>query len=281
MRLKLGRPSEAHADATLAYQLQPTPSRHRLQQRTALGAGRLQALATLQPGDLDDWPDQGRTLAADVRAALDQPGCTAHRLRAVLLSFLGRHSDALVEVERASNANAPTPAEVLLTRALIRHKAGDQPGALADLNQALQLWGDVPAVLEWRGRLLTESNSLAEAFSDLKRAEVANAGPTIHGALARAWTALGRTGDAVNEWTLAHEADSQGPDACLGRARCLLKLGRWDEALADLEAAAALSSDQPARLAQVARTYALCLVRYPDRLTRVLSLARRAAEAGG
>jgi serine/threonine protein kinase/tetratricopeptide (TPR) repeat protein len=289
MRLLLNRGPEAYADAAQALVLQPTLSHRRLEQRTALAARQLNALAAIQPDEIGRWPWQGRRLAKDLGAALDQleptgdrsaneAAYSTHRLRAVLLSALDRHADALAQADRAV-ATAPLAGEALLTRATVRRRAGDKAGALADLDHALRLVGETAPLREARGRLLTEMGRPSDALTDLKNAVLADGGPSVSIAVAEALAELGRTAEAINHWSRALSADPHDPEVLLGRARCCLRLGQWDEALADLETAAALSSSQPRRLAEVAQAYSLCVVRYPDRISRVLTLTRRAAQA--
>ena len=67
--------------------------------------------------------------------------------------------------------------------------------------------------------------------------------------------------------------DSEDPRAYLGRARALLRLGRWDDASADLEQAVGWSRGQPELLARITLAYAGCIPRRPDKLARVADLA--------
>jgi tetratricopeptide (TPR) repeat protein len=93
--------------------------------------------------------------------------------------------------------------------------------------------------------------------------------------------ALGRNGEAADDWSRALAHDDENPDAHLGRAQALLLLGQVDAALADLEKAIALCGPAPRRIRRIALLYAQCLPARPDRLSRVLALAARTLDRGG
>jgi tetratricopeptide (TPR) repeat protein len=88
--------------------------------------------------------------------------------------------------------------------------------------------------------------------------------------------ALGRYEAARQDWSLALDNDPEDPEAYLGRARTLIRLGRPNRALVDLEQAAVWAADNPRLLARIAAAYALCLGSRPDRFPRWLGLAQRA-----
>src|SRR5208283_3239525 len=120
-----GRLAGAEADAAGAFRRKPTPSRERLWVRTLLALGRVEDLSWLdQPDDLPPIPAGGRSLQADLLAALLRldPAAIAprqamarariHRTRAVLASAL-LDSSADVEASRCI-ALAPDWAEAYL-----------------------------------------------------------------------------------------------------------------------------------------------------------------------
>ncbi len=86
---------------------------------------------------------------------------------------------------------------------------------------------------------------------------------------------LNRPEDAVEAWSAALANDPEDANAYLGRARCMRQLGLWENALADLERAAERVSDGSTIFAQTTLDYLACLHARPDRLPRVVELARR------
>jgi tetratricopeptide (TPR) repeat protein len=130
-----------------------------------------------------------------------------------------------------------------------------------------------------RGRLLVEDGHPRAGLAGLDLALVAGAGGRAHSARARALWELGRVEESAAAWTHALRDDPEDADAFLGRARCFVRLGRWDPALADLESAVDWSGDRPTLLARTAVAYASCLPGRPDRLSRVVGLASRAVLA--
>ena len=287
-RLALGRREAAEEDAAGAYRRKPSPSRERLWIRTLLALGRVEDLFWLdRPDELTILPGGGPALRADLRAA-DQrlraltgetrQGSAAssrnHRTRAVILSALG---DPSAEAE-ASRALALTPesADAYLVRARVRRRAGDRQAALADVESALALVPGDPRLLEFRGVLKTELGNPGAALVDLDRAILRGATVTVRVPRARALMALGRDEAARQDWSLALENDPEDPEAYLGRARTLIRLGRPNRALFDLEQAAVWAADNPRLLPRITTTYALCLGSRPDRFPRWLGLAQRA-----
>ena len=81
--------------------------------------------------------------------------------------------------------------------------------------------------------------------------------------------------EAVEAWSAALANDPDDADAYLGRARCMRQLGLWENALADLERAAERVPDGSTIFARVTLEYLACLPARPDRLPRVVELARR------
>ncbi|HZW31247.1 MAG TPA: protein kinase, partial [Isosphaeraceae bacterium] len=284
-RLALGRPDAAEEDAAVAYRRNPSPSRERLWIRTLLAAGRVEDLFWLnRPDDLTILPGGGPALMTDLRAAEQRLRALAegsrgrlphaHRTRAVILSAL---DDPAAEAEATrALALAPESADAYLVRARVRCRAGDRQAALADVESALALMPGDPRLLEFRGVLKTELGNPAAALLDLDRAILRGASGTVRVPRARALMALGHDEAARRDWSLALEKDPEDPEAYLGRARTLIRLGRPNRALVDLEEAAVWVADNPRLLPQITAAYALCLGSRPDRFPRWLSLAQRA-----
>jgi tetratricopeptide (TPR) repeat protein len=198
--------------------------------------------------------------------------------RAALLSALGNHAEALAGADRAV-AIDPLVVEVWLLRAGARRKAADRAGAMRDVESGLALAPGDTRLQTLRGRLLIDAGRPMAALAALDRSLAAGGSGRAHTARALALWELGRYQESTAEWTLALRDDTEDSDACLGRARCFARLGRWDPALADLESAVDWSQDRPAVLARAALLYVSCLTERPNRLSRALGLAARAAIA--
>ncbi len=95
---------------------------------------------------------------------------------------------------------------------------------------------------------------------------------------AEALVALGNHEAAVMEWSLALRRDPELPEAFLGRARAYIQLRKWDLAVADLEQAASWAHSDPRIEFAIVAAYLRCLGKQPDRLPRILTVARRAAD---
>src|SRR4029077_12487465 len=104
-----------------------------------------------------------------------------------------------------------------------------------ELGQALQ--PDEPGLLELRGVLRFEAGDAAEAVVDLNRAIAGSPRNFTFLHKAAALVALGKHEGAIHQWNMALRNDPELPFAFLGRARCYVSLGLWDQALADLEQA--------------------------------------------
>ncbi len=281
-RLALGRPAEAEADAANALRLEWTPSRERLWLRTLLALRRGRDLVAFdRPEDVVLMPSGGAALRADLRATAEKlrrssadPDPLAHRTSAVLLSVLGNPA-AEVEASRAIS-QAPGSTDAYLIRAHIRHRSGDRCGALEDVERGLDLEPNAPRLLVLRGRLKTELGYPKTGLSDLDRAIHHGADGTVHAARATTLMALSQLEPAQTPGRAPWPTTPRTPVPISAAARVALRLHRYDHALADLEQAADWASDHPGLVARITLTYAACLPQRPGRISRVLTLARRA-----
>jgi eukaryotic-like serine/threonine-protein kinase len=285
-RLALGRAMEAEADAESAFLLDASPSHERLWNRTLVAAGRETDLRIDTPDDVALWPASGRALVADLRAAADRlraqkasDGESSPRrclTRAILLSML---ADPAAE-EEASRAVTldPLSAHVRMIRASVRIRAGDALGATADVERGLSLDPTSPRLLELRGVLQAEAGHHEAALADFDGAIRLGAKGRIRRSRAETLIALGRTEQAVDDWSRALAYDAEDPRCYLGRARAFLRLRQTDQALADLEQAAGWNGGRTDLLLPITLTYAVCLRERPDRLPHMLNLVRRFME---
>lgn len=289
VRYSLRKSADAAADAAEAFRLEPTVRRRRLVQRLTIARSSASEIASLDVDDFDRWPAQGPRLRDDLIASLDrlaaeasgsQPPAaySARRARALLLSGLKRHAEALAEVDRLLIVS-PLDPETHLLRALVQRRAGQLTAALGEVERGLDLVRDSPRLRAWRGRLCIELGQPIEGLIDLDRAILADGGQAAHVGRAEALMALGRLEEALREWALVVDDDPDNADAYLARAGCFLSLGNWDQALANLESAALYSGERPRMLARLACAYSLCLRQHPNRAPRVAHFLQRAAIA--
>ena len=283
-RIAQGCGDDALADARAARRLDPTPARDRLLARASLAAGRSIDERLVGPDAIAAWPVGGPPLRADLAAAIERPGAAssdpeptaaaAHRARAAMWSALGEHALASAEGDQAVD-RSPSAISYAV-RAEVRLRSGDRVGASADLARGLSLSPDDPRLLILRGRLATAAGDPESALRWLDRAVFAGGGAPAHTWRARALVALGRDRQAVEAWSSALNEDPDDPESFLGRAQSMRRLGYWENALADLERAAERAADGSRLIARVTLVELACLTARPDRLPRLLQLARRA-----
>jgi serine/threonine protein kinase/Tfp pilus assembly protein PilF len=285
------RPADAMRDADSAVRVDPSPGRARVHLRVALAAGRDDELAIVDPDEIDRLPVAGKQLAADLRAAAerlrvavdrpkstpdDPPAIVAQTTRAAILSALGDHAAAVGEADVLVQLS-PRAADPRLLRARIRRRAGDFDGAAVDARAAIALSPGDPRAKGLLGRLMVDSRRPLDALDTLDAALGSGAGREARLARGLALWELGRASESAADWTLALRDDPEDAAAFLGRARSFIALGRLEQALADLESAADWSGNRPAVLSQIALVYSSCLPARPNRLSRVMGLACRAA----
>jgi serine/threonine protein kinase len=274
-RLVLGRPAEAAADADAAARLAPTPGRARLQARAALAAGRDPDERQLEPDAIAGWPVGGPSLRADLAAAIERldHAEAAHRARAAMLIALGENAAAMAEADRAVE-RSPTAGSYAL-RAEVRLRAGNRAGAMADVEHGLAVDPDDPRLLVLRGRMAIETGDPRTGLRWLDRAVFFGASGRVHAWRGRAMMALGRHERAVDAWSAALADDPDDAESFLGRAKCMRRLGLWENALADLQRAAERAPDGSPVLIRVTLAFVACLPARPDRFPRVVELAGR------
>jgi tetratricopeptide (TPR) repeat protein len=280
-RLLLGQAAQARDDAAELLRQGATPARLRLWTRVALALGRDADLGQLHPDDADRLPVGGLALRRDLRAAADRlrprsdgtGGLPALLTRAAVLSALGAYAEALADADRAVALHPDSP-QAVLTRARVRRRSGDLAGALADAEHGTAVDPDDARLIALRGSLLVETGRPIEGLAALELASTRGAGAPAHAARARAWHDLGRYAEARDAWNQALITDPDDPGAFVGRARAFLRLGQWDQALADLEDATDLAPADPPTRRALFLTYASVLPARPNRLPRVVSLAR-------
>ncbi|WP_165226622.1 serine/threonine-protein kinase [Aquisphaera insulae] len=289
-RIALGKVVAAEEDASSAFRRSPTPARERLWIRSLLAAGRGGELTWLQdPDELGIMPTSGRPLATDLRAALESLAALAERgsptvspapirrARAVILSRLDDPA-AVAEADLAVGLLPDSP-ESHLVRSRVRLRAGRRAAAMEDVEKGLaELPGD-SRFLTMRALLELDSGRASAALHDADRALALGARGGARRTRAEALRRLARLEESDRAWSEAVDEDPEDPRTYLGRAAARLELGRVDEAAADLDRAADWAGDHPTLLAEVVRDYARCVLRRPERRSRLMVLARRVVAA--
>ena len=284
-RLKSGRVGLALADAELAQKMHPSPARERLRERALLAARRFDQLVLESPGEARSLPLGGASLTTDLRAAAvslagiaqgtGDVALAASLNLAVVSAALGRLPQALAAADHAL-VLSPSSARALLIRSRVRAAFGDSKGAWLDVARGLLIEPSDPGLIEQRGILRAGAGQHRLALEDFDSAIFHGALDHAHFHKAQSLAALGATQSAVAEYSRALMRDPEEPRAYLGRSRMLMRQGRWDSALADLELAASWSHSDPWLEIEVVLAHARCLPHRPDRRPRWLSLAQRA-----
>jgi tetratricopeptide (TPR) repeat protein len=116
-------------------------------------------------------------------------------------------------------------------RALVLSALGDDPGALREVEWALNLEGPDPAHLERKGEILgnlEDNEGAIRAYTDAIRGGAVGATPYLErGSIYRK---LGRLEEGLADFEIALQRDPEDPGAHCERARVLRDLGRHEEA---------------------------------------------------
>jgi adenylate cyclase len=156
-------------------------------------------IMTMETEDLDEWRRQSLQ-SAEQAVALDAADAWSHWAMAEATFLNGQFDRTRTHISRALSLN-PNDADVLSVFAFVRAAIGDTAQALRDIEMALERNPSVPAWYNWaKGGVLYLMGQYAEAL--------------------RAFDAYGRPNPSILRW----------------RAATLVKLGRIDEAKADMKA---------------------------------------------
>jgi TolB-like protein len=156
----------------------------------------------------------------------------AHKWRSDVLSFMGRHDEALASVETARILDPLSP-NVLTIHGLKYWITGDDDRALAEWNRALALAEDFPLTLKYTTRLYWSRGEYELFFRELEGLEV-GAVPLLV-PLDRLRTAYSEGGAHA---VLRLQADAPEARAYpMERARWLMELGDLDGAFSALDQA--------------------------------------------
>lgn len=281
--LTRGCPRDALADIDVAAVERLTPHVERLRARTRIALGAWSDVALIEPEDLDALPVGGQALRDDLhrfttnlRGALTSLAGTASlEARLNLAVALAALHDPTAELEAGTAVGlAPLSPRAYLTRARVRRNAGQLDAAREDVERALVLDRGDPRAWELRASIRFATQDLSGARLDLDQSIALGDTPRARALRARVLLRAGDPAAALVDWSQVIANDPDDPRALLGRAETYIALHRWDHALADLELASGWTDGRPDLGFRIALAYARCLGDRPDRLPRLLAIAR-------
>ncbi len=206
-------------------------------------------------------------------------GGRVHRLAGRRALRVGRYADAANEL-RAALAADPESVGIRVDLAYALSHAGARDEALALLEEAYGKAPDDPGVLFNLGSLLAATGRAEAAVPLLRRLVEADPSDTDSRLeLADALAATGALPEALDEYRRAMATGTGGERAILGEAQTLVRMARYGEALARLEAAWAAAPTS----GQLTHALARLLAASPDPTLRdgprAVELAQRVVKA--
>jgi predicted Zn-dependent protease len=275
--LDLGNLVAARHAADQALRLQPTSVHQRLLARIALAGGPPETLVVSDPGELATLPGTETSLHRDLLRIEEGPAPVAFdgRLQeAVLLSALGRQSEAEAEVSRLI-AERPSSSIARRVFAEILCHAHQWERASSEVNSALALEANDSRLWLVSGRIQTELGHSRDARAALDRAIATGAGAKAYAERARMWMQSGFWRQAIGDWNRAVELDPDSPLYYVGRAACLRELGSPLDACAQLQYAADCAEEHPAAWRAIVSEARRVVARNPLRLPLLMTYANR------
>ncbi|MCH8274257.1 MAG: tetratricopeptide repeat protein [Armatimonadetes bacterium] len=231
----------------------------------------LQAAALMHPQDAPVALAHSRALerfrrTADALAALDRgveagaPAAPLLSRKAEILTVLGRADAALEALDHALIADSKYPS-ALLQRAVLRGRAGDPAGALADAEALLPIVPDLPQGHRVRYQSLKELGRIAEAEIAL-----------------REWIAAVKTDPAPYHLLAGVLADRDAHAEAGAVLEALLKLRPGDATALDSLGRAYMSAGRAHRAAEIIQEAVDRGVKSPDLLIRLALAYRQSGE---
>lgn len=231
-----GRPQDAVADVDRVLKLQPENLIARSFRLSVVqGLGDPQEIAdtyAVLADHAEEFVQQARaSIPLSAAGARDSPDAVALR------SILEGDEARAARVVRAEAAGA---------RADLKRSQGDPEGAVACLNEALDLNPDFAAAYLGRAQLQHQLGRPAEALADLDRAIESGADDsTVRAARGEMLKALGRLDEALSAFEQALAADGSLTSARIERADIFLAQDQAEDALAEVDRAIELGDDTP------------------------------------
>ena len=231
---KLQRWEEALAVATLALD---GPLDDVRSGQTTLRLLRAECLyQTKQPAEALKEAD----LAIDEGAEDDR----VHSVRAHCLYLLGNDHEALEAVEKACKTQ-PQNAAMQHLRGVLLHAVGQHQDALGALNRASRLGPEDPLTHFERGRVLRQLADTEAAMAAFKKAIALDPDlPFVHNIMGIMHSENGDMEDALQAWETAIALDPEDSSMHANKGKCLHKLERHEEAIAEFQKALDLGADK-------------------------------------
>ena len=194
--------------------------------------------------------DREKAIADLTKAISISATADYHRRRASLLDDLGQASKAIADATTALELD-PKGADAAIQLAELKADGGDFAGALALLDEKIDLAGDdLPGLVASKADIMASSGDLTGALALIDETLVKKPGNSLL-LNARCW-AKGTNGvmldTGLKDCTKAIELSDFAANSLDSRAMIYFKMGRLDDALADLKAALDLSPLLPSSL---------------------------------
>jgi serine/threonine-protein kinase len=177
---------------------------------------------------------------ATFRRALDlAPSSAFARMRyAFLLAARGDVPEAIRQASEARNLEPLLPVRSTSV-GILKYYARDFPGAMAEMQRAIDLSADAVVGHYGMGRVLLALNRPEEAVAEMQRAaQAAQPNPAYVAGLAYAYASAGRTSDVKTTLSLLDELEQAGRRASIdNRAYVAIAQKRYDDAFELLDEA--------------------------------------------
>jgi tetratricopeptide (TPR) repeat protein len=195
-----------------------------------------------------------------------------------VLAMRGEQPGAIADLDKAVEL-APNAAIPLVLRARIHQQAGNTEKAEADLEIVLKQDPDNAPALELRGLIAADRADYVTAIRDFRRLVATNPeDPIVVSQLALLYLAAKQPREAIRRFTRAIELDDTNFLSIRGRSDAEISIGDHQAALADLERALTLKPDDSGVLNNLAWLLATSPVDEIRNGERAIELAEKACE---
>jgi len=194
-----------------------------------------------------EWADAEKEFLRAI--ALNPRYATAHHWYALFLSSQGRHTEAIEEIKRAQQLEAPSLI-ITANAGWCYYLAGQYDQVIEQAQRALDLDANFDVAYGYMGQAYVEKGMAKEALEVLSKArELSGKGAGYHAELGNAYALFGKTNEALRLLVELKELSQRESVAAYNVAMIYAGLGDKNQALAWLEKSYA---NREARLVNVA-----------------------------